>query len=232
MTVAVVTGGARGIGAAIVDRLAGIHQVACFDLEPTAGWSQVCDVGRPEQVAAAIARVEAELGPVEVVVNNAGIGGPFHRVDEVSDDEWTRIIDTNLRSVFLMARAVLPGMKARGFGRVVNIASSLGLAGARLSSTYTATKHGVIGYTKAIAAEWGEHGITCNAVCPGYIDTSMAHQDEVDASKIVARTPAGRLGTSAEVADAVAWLVSDEARFVNGAVLTVDGGLVADLGVT
>src|SRR5690606_1929709 len=139
---------------------------------------------------------EAEGTDVSIVVHAAGIGGPFHTIDQVGADEWDRIFNTNLKSAFLLARRVLPRMKQRHGGRIVHIASIQGLVGARLSATYVATKHGLIGYTRAIAAEWGEHGITCNAVCPGYIESRMGPQPNVlfgHTTRIVERTPNRRI---------------------------------------
>ena len=236
----IVTGAARGIGAAIARRLASDGRpVAAVDLDPVpesvgAALRLRADVADPASVSRAVAQVREAMGPVDGVVNNAGIGGPFRRVDEVDDDEWLRVMHTNVRSVFLIARAVLPDMKARGAGRIVNIASVHGRFGAARSSTYVASKHAVIGYTRALAAEWGGHGITCNAVSPGYIDTRMGAQAEAGDDhrlRIERRTPAGRLGRPEEVAGLVAWLLGPDSAYVNGAVMTIDGGLSADVGI-
>ncbi|MBI3544882.1 MAG: SDR family oxidoreductase [Deltaproteobacteria bacterium] len=248
--VAIVTGGAGGIGAATCRALAAEGlAVAVLDVDAAgaarvageismgagAAHAVVCDVGNRASVEAAIADV-SKLGQVSVLVNNAGIGGPFHRVDEVTDEEWDRIVATNLKSVFLFARALLPGMKARGHGRVVNIASVQGIVGAARSSTYAATKHGMLGYTKSIAAEWGAYGITCNAICPGYVDTTMGAgpSKKVDAylERVLERTPVGRVARPEEIAALVVYLTGPSAGYVNGASFVVDGGLTAHSAIT
>ena len=194
-----------------------------------------CDVTVRRSVDAALAAVSDRLGTPCVLVNNAGLGGPFHRADEVSDEEWELLFATNVRSAFWFCRAPLPRMKEQGFGRVVNLSSVQGLAGAARSSTYVATKHALVGYTKALAAEWGRYGITCNALCPGYVGTAMGVQgDQIEdhENTVLARVPAGRLATPDEVAGFVAFLAGREAGYINGASLVIDGGLLADLGVT
>lgn len=156
-------------------------------------------------------------------------------MDEVSDDEWYDLVNANLKSVFNLCRAALPAMKQQGFGRIVNIASVQGYLGAARSSTYVACKHGVIGYTRAIAAEWGAFGITCNAICPGYVQTSMGVQDgAVDdhTQRVIEKTPAGRIAQPQEIAQLVAYLVGPNASFINGASLTIDGGLSCHVGVS
>jgi 3-oxoacyl-[acyl-carrier protein] reductase len=223
--VAIVTGAARGIGAAIVDALKPAMAVAALDID-------TCDVSKSADVERAIAKTEKELGTPTVLVNNAGYGGPFHRADEVSEEEWDSIFATNVKGAFLFSRALLPGMKARGFGRIVNVASIQGLAGAARSSTYVASKHALIGYTRAIAAEWGEHGITCNAVCPGYIDTKMgAGGDGSYLARVLERSPVKRQGTPGEIAALVAHLVGPHGGYINGATLVADGGILASVGI-
>ncbi len=226
--VAVVTGGAQGIGAAIVEALALDHDVAVLDLKESrrALWVS-CDVGRRDSVEQALSAVEAKLGVPSVLVNNAGIGGPFHRIDEVQDDEWERIVSTNLRSVFWLCRALLPKMGAQGFGRVVNIASVFGLRGGARSSTYAATKHAVIGYTRALADEWGDLGVTCNAICPGYIDTPAVSAEA--AAVALAKTPVGRLGRPEEIAALVAHLCGPQSGYINGVAWAVDGGITSSV---
>lgn len=250
MTVAVVTGAARGIGAATAQILAERGMaVALLDLREdtlqattqglAAAGHQVrgigCDVGKRASVEAAIARVESELGPIAVLVNNAGVGGPFHRVDEVSDEEWDWIIDTNLRSVFLFARNLLPKMKAQGHGRMVNVASIQGFLGSARSSTYVASKHGMIGYTRTIAAEWGAYGITANAVCPGYVDTALGIQpDQISdyQARVLAKSPVQRVASPAEIAALIAFLAGPDSGYINGAVFPIDGGITAHVGIT
>ena len=242
--VAVVTGAARGIGRATAARLVSEgHAVALLDVDADGAAEAAealsrdgsclatpCDVSDPEAVRRALSAVRERLGRVSILVNNAGLGGPFHRVDEVDDDEWLRVVHTNTRSVFLTCRELLPGMRERGYGRVVNIASVQGLLGAALSSTYAASKHAVVGYTRSLAAEWGGHGITVNAVCPGYVDTAMGVQEDARPGAMAAILPwipAGRIARPEEIAAAVSFLVRPESGYVNGACLVVDGGLTA-----
>jgi 3-oxoacyl-[acyl-carrier protein] reductase len=246
---AIVTGAARGIGASIAQRLAADGlRVALLDLDEaelgerrngiaSRGGEAValrCDVSRRDDVERALAEIERRWGAPTVMVNNAGVGGPFHRADEVSDEEWDWIINTNLRSVFLFCRRLLPKMKEAGIGRIINIASIQGMLGAMRSSTYSASKHGMIGYTRSVAAEWGEYGITCNAICPGYVDTRMGVQTD-DAGdqlpRVMNRTPARRVGRPEEIASLASYLAGPEGAFVNGAALVVDGGLSAHVGI-
>ncbi len=245
---ALVTGAGSGIGRAIAHRLAFEgHAVAVLDLDAKSarrtadaigksGGMAVaiaCDVSRPAAVERAFARVTRDLGEIAILVNNAGVGGPFHRIDEVSLEEWDWVMGTNLKSVFLLSRLALPRMRKKRFGRVINIASIQGLAGSPRSSTYVASKHGVVGYTRAIAAEWGEHGITCNAICPGYVDTRMGAQKKfAEHGKIVRRTPVKRLAKPEEVASLAAWVSGPESGYLNGAILTLDGGITADIGIS
>ena len=245
---AIVTGAARGIGLAITRRL--LHdgfRVAALDIDPKPLTRLknkhliplACDVGSATQVRATCKSILKDHGTPWALVNNAGWGGPFHRLDEVSDDEWTRIFDINVRSVFLLAREVLPVMAKAEGGRIVNIASIQGLTGAERSSTYSASKHAMIGYTRSIAAEWGPQGITCNAICPGYVDTPQGARDEHSRNfqaKVIARTPTRRILKPEEIASWAAFLVqqpsaTDPGLATNGAVLTVDGGITAETGI-
>jgi 3-oxoacyl-[acyl-carrier protein] reductase len=248
--VAIVTGAGAGIGASTAKLLAqnGV-MIAVLDIveEKTklvveeineAGGQAipiVCDVGNKEQVEGAIQLVESTFGEVTILVNNAGVGGPFHRVDEVSDEEWDWIINTNLKSVFLFCRALLPKMKQRQYGRIINIASIQGLLGSAHSSTYVASKHGMIGYTKTIAAEWGAYGITCNAICPGYVETAMGVRPE-DISdymeRVLAKSPVKRVAQPNEIAQMIYYLVGPHSGYINGAIITMDGGISSHLGIT
>jgi 3-oxoacyl-[acyl-carrier protein] reductase len=240
--------GAGGIGAAVCDALANAATVVALDIvedRAEAAARRVrerggnakavrCDVSDPSDVDACLAVIERDLGVPSILVHAAGFGGPFRSVDEVPVDEWDRIIGTNLRSAFLLSKWHLPRMRARGFGRIVFIASVQGLHGARLSSAYVASKHGLVGFARALAAEWGEFGITCNAVCPGYVDTAMGAQPEArpgHLERILERTPSKRIAEPSEVASMVLYLVSDAARHVNGAALVIDGGITADIGI-
>lgn len=249
--VAIVTGAGRGVGKAVAKRIAGqgiAVGVLDIDLENArqvvaeivqeggTAFAALCNVGKRESVETAITQVENHFGATPLLlVNNAGVGGPFHRVDEVSDEEWEWIMNTNLRSVFLFARHLLPKMKAAGYGRIVNIASIQGLFGAARSSTYVASKHGMIGYTKAIAAEWGPYGITCNAICPGYVDTAMGvESSEVTdyLRKVLEKSPVKRIAQPAEIAAMVAFLLGPESGYINGASITMDGGITSHVGIS
>jgi 3-oxoacyl-[acyl-carrier protein] reductase len=242
---AVVTGASRGIGAAIAEVLAenGLRvalvardEEALSRLEKklTSAGAQarsfLCDVADEAAVNATLARIEASLGTPGVIVNNAGVGGPFHRADEVDKAEWEAIFRVNVDGVRHFCRWALPRLKASGYGRIVNISSIQGLFGGVRSSTYAATKHAIIGYSKTIAAEWGAYGITCNAVCPGYIDTEMlANADPKSRKELLRRIPAGRFGTPEEVARLVAFLVGPFGGYINGSALVMDGGLSSHL---
>lgn len=217
--IALVTGGSRGIGAAIARQLAddGYRVVTLARSQPV---DVLCDVTDRKSVHAALERIQAQVGSPDILVNNAGFGGPFHRIDEIDDAEWETIFATNIRAPFWFCRALLPQMKARGFGRVINIGSIQSLRAAPLSSTYIATKHALIGFTKAVASEWGRWGITCNAICPGYVTTGPK-----------ANIPAGRFAHPGEVAHAVSFLAGPNSAYTNGAVLTIDGGLIAGYGL-
>jgi len=243
-----VIAGAGGIGTAVCDALAKDATIVVLDVvedraeaaarrvRERGGQSRAfrCDVSDPKDVEAALSAIEPDLGSPSILVHAAGFGGPFRPVDEIPLDEWDRVIGTNLRSAFLLARRLLPRMKCEGFGRLVFIASVQGLFGARLSTAYVASKHGLVGFVRALAAEWGEFGITCNAICPGYVDTAMGAQPEArpgHLDRILERTPSKRIAEPSEVASMVEYLVSDVARHVNGAALVIDGGITADIGI-
>lgn len=241
---AIVTGAAQGIGHSITTALANVgYALAAIDSDekklasavfPSSVKKYCVDVGKSEQVRSGLEEIFKTHGTPVVLVNNAGVGGPFHRLDQVSDEEWSWIMDTNLRSVFMFARACLPLMAAANFGRIVNIASIQGQFGAVTSSTYSASKHGVIGYTRSITAEWGAMGITANAVCPGYISTAMGVQnDKVDShgQKVLARTPSKMFGSPQQVSSLVEFLVKIESGYINGSVINIDGGISADVGI-
>ncbi|MFY0522710.1 SDR family NAD(P)-dependent oxidoreductase [Archangium gephyra] len=243
---ALVTGASRGIGAAIAEVLAeNGFQVALLGRDAQAlssveqkltatgarARSFICDVADEAAVDATLARIETSLGVPGVLVNNAGYGGPFHRADEVSKQEWDTLFRVNVDGVYYLCRWALPRMKAGGYGRIVNISSIQGLFGGALSSTYSATKHALVGYSKTLAAEWGAYGITCNAVCPGYIDTEMlAKADPGVRKELLRRIPTGRFGTAEEVARLVAFLAGPHGGYINGSALVMDGGLSAHLG--
>jgi 3-oxoacyl-[acyl-carrier protein] reductase len=242
---AVVTGASRGIGAAIATVLAesglrvalvarNVEALSQLESKLSATGAQVkafaCNVADEATVNATLEKIEASLGTPGVIVNNAGVGGPFHRADEVDAQEWDSLFGVNVDGVRHSCRWALPRMKARGFGRIVNISSIQGLFGGALSSTYVATKHAIVGYSKAIAAEWGAYGITCNALCPGYIDTEMlANADPGVRKELVRRIPVGRFGNAEEVARLVAFITGPFGGYINGSALVMDGGLSSHL---
>ena len=189
-----------------------------------AGGSSKWDVSDYDACTAGIAQVEADLGPVEILVNNAGItrDAPFHKMTR---DQWQQVIDTNLSGVFNMTHPVWPGMRERKFGRIITISSINGQKGQFAQVNYAASKAGDLGITKSLAHEGARMGITANAICPGYIGTDMvmALSDKVRDS-IVAQIPAGRLGTPNEIARCVVFLASDDAGFINGSTISANGG--------
>lgn len=247
--VVIVTGAGNGIGAATAKIYAANgYKVGVLDVKETDALRVVgeivasggtalavtCDVGNKESVEAAVERVEATFGDIGTVVNNAGVGGPFHRVDEVEDDEWDWVVRTNQKSVFMFSRILLPKMKAAGYGRIVNVASIQGFLGSPYSSTYVATKHAVIGYTRTIAAEWGQYGITCNAVCPGYVMTAMGARDnELDdyTKKVMAKSPVKILAKPEDIGNLIYYITGEHGQYINGSIINIDGGITAHVGI-
>ncbi|HTW52686.1 MAG TPA: acetoacetyl-CoA reductase [Stellaceae bacterium] len=233
--VAVVTGGTRGIGKAIAVALkkAGYQVAANYGSDDAAAEQFQNETGIPvfkfnvgdfQSCQEGIAKIEAELGPVEVLVNNAGItrDTTMHRM---SFEHWNAVIQTNLSSCFNMSKAVIEGMRERKFGRIVNVGSINGQAGQYGQVNYAAAKSGIHGFTKALAQEGAARGITVNAVAPGYVDTDMVRAVPPDVlEKIVARIPVGRLGKAEDIARAVLFLVADDADFITGSTLSVNGG--------
>jgi acetoacetyl-CoA reductase len=233
--VALVTGGTRGIGKSIAVDLkkAGCKVVASYHGNDDAAQAFKKDTGIEvmrfdvadfEQCQHAVRRIESEIGPVEILVNNAGItrDGFMHKMGEES---WDAVLDTNLKSCFNMCRAVIEGMRARSFGRIVNISSINGQMGQMGQTNYAAAKAGVFGFTKSLARECANKNITVNAVAPGYINTEMVAAVAPDVMKgILAKIPVGRLGEPKEIARAVCFLVADEAGFITGETLSVNGG--------
>jgi acetoacetyl-CoA reductase len=232
--VAIVTGGTRGIGAAIARALKdggfavaatyhGNDEAAAKFKAETGIAPYRWDVADPAASAEGVKRVEAELGPVEVLVNNAGItrDSMFHKM---SYEQWSAVLRTNLDSMFCVTRPVIEGMRDRGVGRIVNISSINGQKGQMGQANYSAAKAGVIGFTKALAQENAKKGVTVNCICPGYIDTEMVQAVPAKVLEgIIAQIPVGRLGKAEEIAGLVAYLVSDAAAFMTGAVLTING---------
>jgi acetoacetyl-CoA reductase len=233
--IALVTGGTRGIGEAIslALREAGMSVAANYagNDEKAQAFSKRSgirafkwDVGDFDACRDGVARVEAELGPVDVLVNNAGItrDGTMKRMTRQA---WDDVIDVNLGGCFNMAKAVFEGMQSRGFGRIVNIGSINGQAGQYGQVNYAAAKSGIHGFTKALAQEGARAGVTVNAIAPGYIDTEMvAAVPEEVLAKIVARIPVGRLGKAQEIARGVLFLCGEDAGFVTGSTLSINGG--------
>jgi acetoacetyl-CoA reductase len=232
--VALVTGGSRGIGAAISKALkeAGYSVAATYAGNDDAAKAFTAETGIKtykwnvadyESSKAGIAQVEADLGPIEVVVANAGItrDAPFHKM---TPEHWKDVIDTNLTGVFNTVHPVWPGMRDRKFGRVIVISSINGQKGQFGQVNYAATKAGDLGIVKSLAQEGARAGITANAVCPGYIATEMVMAvPEPVREKIVAQIPAGRLGEPEEIARIVAFLASDDAGFINGSTISANG---------
>jgi acetoacetyl-CoA reductase len=232
--VALVTGGTRGIGKAITAGLvkAGYKVAANYAGNDKAAQDVAAelgvkvykwDIGDWDSCQAGLKRVEADLGPIDVLVNNAGItrDGAFHKMNV---DQWREVIRVDLDSLFYMTRPVIEGMRERGFGRIINISSINGQKGQAGQTNYSAAKAGMIGFTKALAQEGASKGITVNCVAPGYIDTDMvAAVPEPVLQKIIATIPVGRLGKAEEIAKAVLFLAGDDAGFITGATLTVNG---------
>ncbi|MEA3029774.1 MAG: acetoacetyl-CoA reductase [Sphingomonadales bacterium] len=233
--VAVVTGGTRGIGEAISVALrdAGMSVAANYGgndekardfTERTGIKSYKWDVSDFDACVEGCGRVEAELGPIDVLVNNAGITRDA-TMKRMSRQMWDEVIDVNLGGCFNMAQAVFQGMQGRKFGRIVNIGSINGQAGQYGQVNYAAAKSGIHGFTKALAQEGARGGVTVNAIAPGYIDTEMvAAVPEEVLAKIVARIPVGRLGRADEIARGVLFLCSDDGGFVTGSTLSINGG--------
>lgn len=251
--VAVVTGGGRGIGRACALRLAQAGmQVAVLarsldEVDEVAGlihagggrsMSAVCDVAQPQSVARAVEAVVRRMGPAQVLVNNAGITGsvPFLKMDL---EQWRAVLDVNLTGTFLMTRAVLPAMVSAGTGRIINVASTAGLTGFRYVAHYVASKHGVVGLTRALALEVASKGVTVNAVCPGWVDTDMLAASVATVAEktgkgtaqaqaaLLARVPQGTAVPPRAVAELVAYLASEAAAHITGAALALDGGETA-----
>jgi acetoacetyl-CoA reductase len=233
--VAMVTGGTRGIGRAICERLTadGFKVAAGYSGNEEA--AKACadelgvmvvkgNVGSFEDCQRATRAIEDQLGPIEILINNAGItrDGFFHKM---SPEQWSDVIRVNMDSVFNMTRQVIEGMRERNFGRIINISSINGQKGQVGQTNYSAAKAGMIGFTKALALENARKGITVNCIAPGYIDTEMVMavpQNVLDA--IVGQIPVGRLGKGAEIADMVAFLAGEHAGYVTGATLSLNGG--------
>ncbi len=233
--VALITGGTRGLGAAIAIALkkSGYNVAATYHQNEEGAkkfnaetgihvfkW----DVSHFEECREGVGRVEADLGPVDILINNAGItrDAMLHKMEEKA---WHDVIETNLTSCFSMSHAVLTGMRERGFGRIINISSINAVMGQMGQTNYCAAKAGIIGFTKALARESAFKGITVNAVAPGYTDTDMVRKVPQDIlEKIIKQIPIGRLGTPEDIARCVIFLAADEAGFITGETINVNGG--------
>ena len=235
--VVVVTGASRGIGREIAQQFAAQGaRVACVattlagaqgtvDVIGDTARAYAADVSETESVEALFKAIIDDFGQVDVLVNNAGITKD-QLVLRMKDEDWDRVIAVNLRGTFLCTRAALkPMIKAR-YGRIVNVTSIIGQGGAAGQANYAASKAGVIGFTKSIAKEWGSRGLTCNAVAPGFIETDMtADLSEDFRTHVIKTAPAGRLGSGADIANAVLFLAARDAGYITGQVLAVDGGM-------
>ena len=227
--VALVTGGASGIGEAVAERLvAEGAAVASFDLHaeaPEGVLALAGDVSRSSDVVAAVEQVERELGPVDVLVCSAGVPGASLPTVEVTDDEWRLVLGINADGVFYCNRAVIPGMVERGYGRIVNVASIAGKEGNPMAAAYSASKAAVIALTKAIGKDVARTGVVVNCVAPAVIETPILEgitQEHID--YMVERIPMGRMGRPDEVAALVCWLASEECSFSTGATYDISGG--------
>ncbi|MGH7474657.1 MAG: 3-oxoacyl-[acyl-carrier-protein] reductase [Longimicrobiales bacterium] len=237
--VAVVTGGSRGIGRGIADHLAragarvaivarGADRAAAAatELDGDGHRGFGCDVADPAASNALIETVEEELGPITVLVNNAGVTEDNLLV-RITDEAWDRVLDTNLKGAFNLIRAVARGMMRRRGGRIINITSVVGLTGNKGQANYAASKAGLIGLTKAVARELASRGVLCNAVAPGYIETEMtASLGEVARETLLGQIALGRLGTADDVANVVRFLAGPGSAYITGQVIVVDGGMV------
>ncbi|MBE1548586.1 NAD(P)-dependent dehydrogenase (short-subunit alcohol dehydrogenase family) [Mycobacterium sp. OAS707] len=230
MKTAVVTGGGSGIGRAVAERLrADGYHVATIDLTASDDeFAQTADVTDRSQVDQALAAIRAQLGPITILVNAAGLDG-FKRFTDITFDEWRKVVDVNLNGVFHCIQAVLPDMIDAGWGRIVNISSSSTHSGTAYMSHYVAAKSAVNGLTKSLALEYGPAGVTVNAVPPGFIDTPMLRNAESrgrlgNVQATIDATPVRRMGKPEDIAAACAFLISDEAGYITGQILGVNGG--------
>jgi 3-oxoacyl-[acyl-carrier protein] reductase len=236
--VALVTGGSRGIGLAIARALAGAGakvaicgrdgakaEAAAAGLGGTSK-GYACDVSDPAQLEPLVGAVERDAGPIDILVNNAGITKD-NLLFRIADADWDAVLDTNLKSAFVLTKLAARGMIKRRWGRVVNITSVVGISGNKGQANYAASKAGLIGFTKSVAKELASRNVLVNAVAPGYIDTEMTQAISAEAkTALQAAIPLGRLGTGDDVARAVLFLASDLASYITGQVLVVDGGMV------
>jgi NAD(P)-dependent dehydrogenase (short-subunit alcohol dehydrogenase family) len=240
--VAVITGAARGMGHACSFALAAEGaRVALVDLEQKAvqaaaariaesggrAMARACNVARGSEVARTIDAIVAEFGTVDILVNNAGVLRTATPAETIAEEEWDLVLDVNLKGAFLCCKAVLPIMRGKGYGRIVNISSSAGRSTSELGGAhYTVSKTGMLGLTRHIAREYGRHGITINSVCPGLVDTPMIHEqaDREQLAAWLSRIPLGRFAKPEEEAELVLFLASDQAGYITGAAIDFNGG--------
>ncbi|TGN00147.1 SDR family NAD(P)-dependent oxidoreductase [Leptospira dzoumogneensis] len=237
MLTILITGGSGGLGRALVSELGNSgYKILNWDLvspdqlHPNETFQKI-DLTSSNELENACKSLRSETpSSIYGFVHCAGYGGPYHKITEVSLEEWDRIFSINLRSAFQITKTLLPVFGEKGLGRFVYIASSLSVQGSALSVAYSSSKHGIIGFMKSIAAEWGENGITSNAVSPGYMETKMGIQeDQVDdhRKKIIEMTPVKKIASPEEIARVVSFLISSESGYINGANWTVDGGITS-----
>jgi 3-oxoacyl-[acyl-carrier protein] reductase len=225
--VALVTGAASGIGAAVAERLgAGGAQIAALDLQPVDGYFSVqADISRSDEVNDAVARTLAEFGRLDVLVNSAGVPGDSLRTVDVDDAEWNRVMGINANGSFFLSRAVLPGMVEQGYGRIVLLSSIAGKEGNPMAAAYSASKAAVIALAKAIGKDVAGTGVLVNAIAPAVIETPiLAAISKEHVEYMLQRVPLGRMGTAAEVANLVAFLASEDLSFSTGATFDISGG--------
>ena len=241
---AIITGASRGIGAAIALELAAndIHTIllardggklkeVADKISSTNGSCtyHLCNVTNSSDIEKIVNAEKQRLVDSKIIlINNAGYGGTFQRTDEMTEEEWDLIFNTNIKAAFLFCKNVLPMMKENNWGRIINIASIYGSVGGALSSAYAASKHALVGYTKSLSAEWGKYNITCNSISPGFTNTNMgAGDNEVFYKNVISQIPLKRQGEPEEIAKLVSFLSKEDAGYINGADILIDGGLLA-----
>ena len=235
---ALVTGSTRGIGRAIVESLAnagarvavvGRDQARAAEAAAAIGSDArgfAADVGDPASVVALVEAVEKEFGQVDILVNNAGLTRD-NILFRLKDDDWDAVLDANLRGAFIAIRSVARGMIKRRWGRIINIASVVGITGNKGQANYAASKAGLIGLTKSVAKELGSRNVLVNAVAPGFIETDMTAAMTPEArAGLAGQIPLERLGTPQDIAGVVTFLASDQAAYITGQTIVVDGGMV------